>query len=410
MAEFTDREQYIPIRKRDLIDLLCKDSRLDPSSADRFRQFAQLISAIWHFEYHQKHEQLKDAYAPFDPDAVTIPLTQLTPDQRAAKIDQFFEQFIALMERSNFKRLSRREIDAAIEGGASDWGVNMSVDWDIFERLEIFQRGEAQILRTKGHWLFFWRTIEKKVDSYRRLVMLVKLRKSKRLPAYIDTDDIFVKMFKDIPKMDLEMILPGTSLQMPLLQKLKLGGSFIGTIGYGIYSLGTKLVAAIFVLIGVATTFAIDAIEFAVLMPLFILFGYGYKQYHAYQVTRQQYAKKLAENLYYQSLDNNSGVIAHSIDEAEEQECRETLLAYFYLWKYAPAAGWTAEQLDDYIEMDLEAKVKLKLDFEIGDAIAKLESLQLVTSEGGHYQAVAIDRALQLLDQRWDNYFPYHRA
>src|SRR5262249_14619254 len=60
------------------------------------------------------------------------------------------------------------------------------------------------------------------------------------------------------------------------------------------------------------------------------------------------------------------------------QEVREVLLAYFFLWKHAPAQGWTAPQLDDYVEMYLESEAKLEVDFEIGDAVAKLERLGLV--------------------------------
>src|SRR5262249_17328769 len=153
--------------------------------------------------------------------------------KRPKKMDELFEEFIGLMERANFTRLSRQDVEAAIEGGASDWGINMYVDWDVFERLELFCRGDTQGKRTKKHPIFFWRREEKSVDIYQRLVLLVKLRKHKRLPENVDTDAVFLKMFKDIPKLDLEMILPGTSLQMPWMQKWKMGGSLVGTLGYG---------------------------------------------------------------------------------------------------------------------------------------------------------------------------------
>ena len=104
--------------------------------------------------------------------------------------------------------------------------------------------------------------------------------------------------------------------------------------------------------------------------------GYGYKSYHSYQVKKQDYSLKLTKSLYYKSLDNNTGVLMRLLDEAEEQECRETILAYFCLWKFAPPEGWTAEQLDDYIELYLEGNANLKVDFEIGDALAKLERLE----------------------------------
>ena len=143
--------------------------------------------------------------------------------------------------------------------------------------------------------------------------------------------------------------------------------------------------------------------------PFLLLGGYAYKQYSGYQVTKQTYSKMLTESLYYQSLDNNLGVITQIMDEAEEQECRETMLAYYYLWKHAPAEGWSSEQLDDYVEMELEGKLNLKVDFEVDDALAKLETLEIVTRHGDKYRVIALEKALERLDYRWDHYFEYNQ-
>ena len=50
-------------------------------------------------------------------------------------MEALFDSFIKLMERANFRRMTREDITAAVEGGASDWGVNMYVDFAVFERL-----------------------------------------------------------------------------------------------------------------------------------------------------------------------------------------------------------------------------------------------------------------------------------
>ena len=404
MAEYADREHYIPLRKSDLVDMLCKDSRLDFQEQQPFRQFCKLVAAVWHFEYLANLDALKDSYAPFDPDSTTRPLKPIASEDRPAKMDKLFEQFVEMMERANFKRLSRKDIDAAVEGGASDWGVNMYVDFDVFERLELFSRGEGPITRIKKHTILFWKRTVKKVDAYRRLVLLVKMRKHKRVPDTVDVKGVYAKMFKDIPKLDLEMVLPGTSLQMPAAQRYKFGGSLIGTLGYGIYQAFEGLMTGLAKIL----TFTYEAAGAATGLlwgPFVLLGGYAYKQYAGYQVTKQTYSKMLTESLYYQSLDNNLGVITQIMDEVEEQECRETILAYFYLWKHAPAEGWSSEQLDDYVEMELEGKLNLKVDFEVDDALAKLEKLQIVTRQGDKYRAVGLDKALERLDYRWDHYF-----
>jgi hypothetical protein len=136
--------------------------------------------------------------------------------------------------------------------------------------------------------------------------------------------------------------------------------------------------------------------------------GYGTKSYFAYQGTRQRYNLTLTESLYFGTLDSNAGVLFRLLDEAEEQECREAILAYFFLWRYAGDRGWTAADLDDYIELHLERYAKLKVDFEIGDAMEKLEKARLVEKRGDRYVAIPITKGLEVLDWAWDNYFKYN--
>jgi hypothetical protein len=74
----------------------------------------------------------------------------------------------------------------------------------------------------------------------------------------------------------------------------------------------------------------------------------------------------------------------------------------------APPQGWTAPLLDDYVELYLEGNANLKVDFEIGDALAKLERLKLVKKDGEFYHAVPLAKALEMLDYTWDHYFKYN--
>jgi len=60
--------------------------------------------------------------------------------------------------------------------------------------------------------------------------------------------------------------------------------------------------------------------------------------------------------------------------------------------------------------MELEGKLNLKVDFEVDDALAKLEKLEIVTRQGDKYRAVGLDAALERLDYRWDHYFEYNQA
>jgi hypothetical protein len=402
MAEYDDREHYIPLRKADLVELLCSDPNLPFQEREPLRRFCLLISSIYHFEYLERLEKMKDAFAPFDPDAETITLKAVADaGKRQRMMGEVFDEFIKLMERANFENVGRAAIEEAVAGGATDWGVNMDVDFDIFDRLEVFVRGEGVGKRTRRRATKLWKAETVEVDIYKRLVLMLKLKPHRRLPKTVDTDAIYLKLFKDIPKLDMEMLLPGARVQMPGLKRLTMGGSLLGGLGALIYKVGETIVTSVEHLVS-------GAIEWTFVGPVGALLGFGYKQYSGYQKVKTQYSLLLSESLYYQNLDNNAGVLTRLLDEAEEQECREAILAWYCLWRYAPPQGWTAEQLDDYVEMYLESRANLLVDFEIGDAMDKVLKLRIVQQIGDHYKACPLPKALELLDYRWDNYFQYN--
>lgn len=397
MAEYQDREHFIPLRKSDLIELLCQDKELPAAERMQFRQFCTLTSAVFHFEYLQQLEDLKDAYAPFDPDADTISLRPVSDDERRKDEEQLFDQFASLLERANFQRLNREEVQGALQEVATVSGVNTHIDLGMFERLEIFVRGDVMGKMVRRRWSRMWLREEIRVPLYQRLVLIVKLRPHKRLDRDIDTSRVYLKIFKDIPKADQDMLLPGARVRFSRLDRALIIYPLAVGIGLTLYNIGASVLQSGLAALGSMVTWSL-ALAFG---------GYGYKSYHSYQVKKQDYSLRLTKSLYYKGLDNNNGVLMRLLDEAEEQECRETFLAYFCLWKYAPVEGWNAEQLDDFVEMYLEGKANLKVDFEIGDALAKLERLKIVRKMGKTYLAQPIERALEMLDWTWDNYFKY---
>lgn len=399
MAEYKDREHFIPLRKSDLIELLSRDKKLSLAERDAFRQFCTLVSAVFHFEYFRQLEDLKDAYAPFDPDADTKALHTVSGEQRLKNEEQLFEKFTALMERANFKRLNREEVQRALQEVASVSGINTQVDLDVFERLELFVRGDVMGRTHRRSWTKFGKKEEIRIPLHQRLVLIVKLRPHKRLDRDIDTSRVYLKIFKDIPKADKDMLLPGARVRFTRLDQALIIYPLAAGIGLTMYNIvGASIKESSLAAAGSLLTWGLAG----------AVGGYSYKSYHSYQVKKQDYSLKLTKSLYYKSLDNNNGVLMRLLDEAEEQECRETFLAYFCLWKYAPPEGWTAEQLDDYVELYLEGNANLKVDFEIGDALAKLERLKIVRKIGDAYIAQPLDKALEMLDWTWDNYFKYN--
>jgi hypothetical protein len=137
--------------------------------------------------------------------------------------------------------------------------------------------------------------------------------------------------------------------------------------------------------------------------------GYGLRSFHGYLRTREKYQLSLTRSLYFQNLDNNAGVLYHLLNEAEEQEFREVVLAWWLLWRGGMQGSRPAE-LDAAAEQWLALRCGLTVDFEVGDALEKLHRLGLAErSPTGRWRAISIEAALENLDRAWDQQFAYHR-
>jgi hypothetical protein len=393
------REHFIPLARTDLVDLLCRQPSLRPLDQDRIRRLAQMLGATFHFRFHALLEELKAAYGPFDPDSDLPLLTPLSAEEQSRRLDALFGRFTWLLERANFTRLSREDILAAL-GAMSACGVNVDVDLDVFDRLEVYARGQSEVVRSHRRWRNGFRARDVAVPVYRRLAVIFRLRPHKRLGQLADAHAVCLKLFKDIPRQDLEMLLPGSRVRMSRFDQARVA---LPTVS-GLAITGWKLVqgALTLAVAGVAGVVAFLALVGGVL-------GYAARSLFGYLRTKEKYQLSLTRSLYYQNLDNNAGVLHRLIDEGEEQECREAILAWFLLWREAGEAGWTAPELDRAAERFLEGEARVKVDFEIGDALAKLVDLRLVerpTAE--RYRAVIPEQALERLDQAWDGLFTYH--
>lgn len=380
---------FIPIPARTVCRWLLDDSRLSSTEKTSFERFYRDISFRFHGEFHERLESLKANYGAFDPDVDPAAVEPAT----SAAMARTFSEFDELLTRANYRRLPHETIVAALES-ASEWGVNLDLDFTIFDRIELYARGDSIGRRFRKTWKIWAAPKGIDVPIYQRLVLIFRLKETTQARDRVDTRSIYLKFFKDIPKCDLEMLLPGTSIRMTVLDR---GRIWLPTLSgvtmtaWKIFQGGLSLMAGV-------------TGSVAHLMLLGGTLGYGVKSYTGYLQTRQKYQLSLTESLYYQNLDNNAGVFHRLLDEAEEQECREALLAYFFLWKNAPDTGWSLRELDDAIEQFLRNKTSLDIDFEVDDAIAKLDRLGLAsTFDGVRYTATPLPVALTLLNQPWED-------
>jgi hypothetical protein len=391
---FALREQFIPLRKADLVEMLAQSAELSDVEANAFRRFCRLLEALMHCEYQTSLEELKDAYAPFDPDADTKPAEKLSSERLHERMDHLFRRFGWLLERGNFRRLAQDDIEKAL-AACSQWGVHLTLDFAIFERLEVYCRGDVTGTRFRRSLRTRFRLVSVDVPIYQRLVVIFHLRPDSTFSKYLDTDDVHIKLFKEIPKMDVDMLLPGSQVKMSIFDRCKIVLPTLSGIGITI----VKMVQGALVAAALGSYLVFLGLVGGTI-------GYGLRSFYGYLNTKQKYQLNLTQSLYYQNLDNNAGAIYRLLDEAEEQENREAMLAYFYLWRYAPPNGWSADELDRQIEAFLLARCGQEVDFEVADALDKLVRLKLVESlPDGHFKAPGVDQVIAALERRWNTHF-----
>jgi hypothetical protein len=386
------REFYLPLKHGELRQRLADDPQLSADDRRNFLQLCQILSATFHYEYHERAERLKGDYEPFDPDAITRRAVGETEwsEEQAERVAQLFENLLDLLARANYHKLSQSQIEQAVHA-ASDWGVKLDVDFQNFERLEVYARGDVIGRRTRHRWQRLFQPEEVEVPIYQRVVVVFQLRKGRCVDRRLDTDAIYIKLFKNIPKEDVDMMLPGATARFSLLDRSKIVMPMVAMTAWRMLTVG--LIATIAGFWGI--------------VALAIFFGSnGIRSLIGYLNTKNKYQLNLTRSLYFQNLDNSSGVLLRLTDEAEEQEFHEAVMAYYLLWREAGESGWTEKELDVAAEAYLQQLCGYGVDFEVDDAVRKLHRLGLAVRAGeDRWKAVPIQDAIAALDRAWDAYF-----
>ncbi|HSR02136.1 MAG TPA: TMEM143 family protein [Methylophilaceae bacterium] len=408
--------RFIPYSRADIIQLLLNEAVLNNNDNNTFKQVCDLLSHIYHFEFHQSLETLKACYAPVNPDADTNQVFNVDSDALQKKERQLFEALNILLDKANYERITEEDVLLAMTE-ESLFNIKLHVDFNDFEQVLFFRRGESIRQETLVS-LFGLRKKEISFINYDRVVVIIKFKphnyfnQNQRKQLYFEPGSIIVKLFQNIPRNDLEMLFPNTEVGMKLIDKMMIG--IPATIG-GIIMLATKLGATL-LLCGSLIAFWIGMRDEPVhlnqtnLLALAIGFGtlggFLLKQYSNFKNRKIRFMKTLTDNLYFKNLDNNMGVFHRLIDAAEEEECKEAILAYYFL--IIAGKPLTAQALDLEIESWFERKQQKILDFEIDDAIQKLIKFGLVKLLSEEcYEAIPLSNARQVLDGVWNNYFTY---
>ena len=413
-----ERDQFIPVRKSDILDALIQHGQI--ASEDervKFRQVCRLLGAIYHYEYFEQLETLRRDYYYFDPELDRRARLDAAALERA--YGELIASFVAVLKGANFIEMSHDEI-AHAHRESGQVRVLLKTPRDYFRDVRFFRRGQhRESLELRQWYGLRRRTIDTTV--YDDVVLLVAMKseaalvskreKKRQARSKIRPGSVLIKYFRNIAIADLHALFPNAQVVMSTFDKLMLGvPALAGSIPIllNLWSTVTVLFLVMGFYLGISSAVEDDQMKgaLAALSGLVALGGFIMRQWVKYQRQSLMYQKELTDNVYYRNINNNAGTFDYIIGAAEEQECKEAFLAYYFL-STAPSAPTQAE-LDRHIECWLKDTFAVDIDFEIDDALRKLDRLGLLKRDGERLLVMPPDAALAQLDSQWDNYFQFN--
>ncbi len=417
---------FIPFSRQRVLDMLVDEAatrRTDGENTfseddlERLRVLHRLLNAFFHFEFHDLLERMKEHYAPFDPELAlttetetnrdSLPVPSLAPISSAHALA---EDLHWVLSRGNYVALDRSDVEAALDEAALI-DVAAEIDFDAYEDIVLYYRGERERTLTKKKWLGL-RKVDIQVSTYDRVCVFVRYKPKDDLsPKLLKRPNvppgaIILKLFRNVPKADLEMLLPNLKVRMRRRDTLFLGVPAL----FGGIPVVIKIMPALFaipVLLGVARG-RVDYAAIAAGVTGFAAMGaYVFQRWESFKRKKLEFLQQLSENLYFRNLDNNEGVLTRLVDEAEEEECKEALIAYSFLRWEGPL---DQESLDRKIERWFETRHATVVDFEVDDALGKLERLGLVEKHGEQLAAAPLHQAIEKLDEKWAAILAFSKA
>ncbi|MGB5712235.1 MAG: TMEM143 family protein [Waterburya sp.] len=442
MAVNHNTEAFIPYSRQEIIELCIADG-IAIADQQNFRDFCNILAAYYHFKLHYALENLKANFVPFNPDIAPYKSRETSTNwELKQKEDNFVTTFESILKRANYHPISQLELKKALlEDSVFD--LKTEVNFDDFDRMICYCRGDSTEKITVKKW--FFKTIDKKIDIYERVVLLIKFKAEEHFKdkpvvkeeLNFKPGKIYLYLYKNLSKLDIEFIFPNVEMSMNLKDRLLFGVPAIGAA----VPLILRILPQIILILGVIVylTLGYQPIselrvreeEVRNIMPLIItvfsliitLGGFAFKQFTNYKNKQIKFQKNIMETLFYRNIANNSGVFQYLIDAAEEEECKEIILVYYHL--LASPIPLTVSELDYRIESWMSEKFGNIIDFDIEKTLRNLAAIKskIQSNEANNYavkqvsllkqdrenrcQVLPLSEAKSVIDNVWDNIFDY---
>ena len=407
------RERFIPVNRFDLRARLASMLKEVGGDEQAWAHALDCLAAWRHQDYRKRLLPLLESYLPFSPDADTVTLVELDEAEREKARRALLEGIQTLLIQANYIQLSEDDVQRLLVE-RTPYGLSLDVNLSDFDDALLYYRGTGLETRVERNPWRFYRKERHEVPIFQRLFLLLKLKPIERraaeiatatgvdhaqalrlakkqrrhVPIGVSSGVIYLKVFKRIPQIDLEMLFPNTKIAFKSFDKLRLMVTAGGGTVAGVIASGSKMLA-------IANPFTV-AIGLASLSA--VIFRQVNKVFH----TRNNYMMVLAQNLYFHTLANNHAALTLIADRAEEEDAKEDMLLYAFLAKH-PLKYDALSEIKAEIEAFLAEKCGVTIDFDADDACRRLLADGLIRSDAdGNLTAIAPAEARAHLDRMWD--------
>lgn len=395
--------RFIPLTRQAIIADLCAD----PHSGEDREVFAHLAHHLQRHRgrrYRDLARELRRSYLPFSPDRDTIRVLSFSPQERRELETRLSGLTRQLLERANYAQITTDELNRILNE-ETPYSLRIAVDLAEYDEMQIYAREvyttTESVRRPETLYL-----LKAKITArvYRRLFVLLKLksaedraaelaaaegiplekaqkivgRRRKNLPPRASSDFIYIKIFKDMPEHDLQILFPLRTVQFRPFDKLKFAATAGGGTLFGVFSLTGKLLAAT------------NPIALAGALVGFI--AVVARQVTTFFNQRNRYMMELAQKLFFHNLANNRAALVLLLDRAEEEDVKEDLITlYFNAGETVPRSELPARKRR--IEELIATRYGAAVEFEMADSIDRLVADGAAVEEGDGFRFATLKDA-----------------
>ena len=222
-------DQFIPVRKEELLDALVKQGAfVDTAECELFWRFARTLRTICHFEYSETLDRLRDDYYYFSPEVAGLPSTDRAKSDCA--YDDLIRSLDSVLKDANFKELPHEDVTDAHRRRTVP--VEVKAEHDDFREVRFYRRGHHAEQIEIAEW-FGLRRRKVEIEVFDDIVLVVAMKTqaeigSRRELRFLERrkvvpGSVLLKYFRNIACGDLYALFPNARVVMSSFDKAFLG-------------------------------------------------------------------------------------------------------------------------------------------------------------------------------------------